>query len=171
MVHDSFVDSYQNDYFNLINKIAKDDFEEGKICCVGAGLGREFENTIELKVMTYDEAMKSDDKKEWEESVNEEHGRFVTNKCHEVVKAIDLTEDAAVVKSIWVMKKKSNSDYIYRCAMKGFMQKCGVHYDPQNIAAPVVNDTVICIVFVLMLMTTWKKLSVGRQRSILNKIV
>ena len=61
-MHDSFVDSYQNDYFNLINKIAKDDFEEWEMCCVGAGLGGGFENTNELKFMMYDEAMKSKDK-------------------------------------------------------------------------------------------------------------
>ena len=155
-VHDSFVDSYQNDYFKLINKITKDDFEEGEICCVGAGLGGGFENTKELKVMTFDEAMKSDDKKEWEKSVNEEHDRFVTNKCHKVVEAKDLPRNAAVVKSTWAMKKKSNGAYRSRCVMKGFMQKSGVHYDPQNIAAPVSNDASIRIVFVLMLMASWK---------------
>ena len=154
-MHDGFTDSYQNDYFNLINKIAKDDFEEGEICCVGAGLGGGFENTKELKVKTYDESMNSKDKKEWEASVEKEHDRFVTNKCREVVEAKDLPDDAVVIDSTWAMKKKANGDYRSRCVMKGFMQKSGVHFDPQNISAPVSNDASIRIVFVLMLMAGW----------------
>ena len=53
-VHHYFVDSYQIDYFKVINSTERDDFSEGKVCCVGAGLGGGFDNTQDLKTMKYD---------------------------------------------------------------------------------------------------------------------
>ncbi len=52
---------------------------------VGAGLGGGFDNTQELHVMKYKEAMKTPDKPNWINEVNEEHERF---KKHKVFKAV-----------------------------------------------------------------------------------
>ena len=41
--------------------------------CVGAGIRSGIENTNELKVIGYDEAMQRKDKNEWLKSINEEH--------------------------------------------------------------------------------------------------
>ena len=59
------MDSYQSDYFTLINSITRGYFLEIELCCIGAGLGRGFKNTQELKTMKYDEAMNGPDKEKW----------------------------------------------------------------------------------------------------------
>jgi hypothetical protein len=50
----------------------------GEIACVGAGAGLDggFENTQELHVMKYKQAMAGMDKKSWEVGVKEEHNRM-----------------------------------------------------------------------------------------------
>lgn len=47
---------------------------------VGADVGGGFENTQELQVMKYNEAMKSPDKEQWEKEIKEEHDRKIKIK-------------------------------------------------------------------------------------------
>ena len=154
-MHDAFNNSYQNNYYDMITKIAKDDFEEGEICCVGAGLGGGFENTNELKVLTYDEAMDSKNRIKWEKAIDVEHDRFVKNNCMQIIMGGDMPEGAKIIDTTWVMKQKASGVFRPRCVAKGFQQKQWIHYDPQNISAPVTNDATIRITFVLMLMAGW----------------
>jgi Reverse transcriptase (RNA-dependent DNA polymerase) len=53
------------------------------------------------------------------------------------------------------MKKRSNGVSRERLAARGFQQKDGVHYDSSNTSSPVVNDSTICIFFVLAIMAGW----------------
>lgn len=48
---------------------------------VGAGLGSGFENTNELHVMKFKEAMATKDKPCWVKAVDKEHGRMEENMC------------------------------------------------------------------------------------------
>ena len=62
----------QNYYFAL-----SDYLEYG---CVSAGIGSGILNTHELKVIGYDEAMQQKDKKQWLNSINEEHNRMLKKR-------------------------------------------------------------------------------------------
>jgi hypothetical protein len=48
---------------------------------VGAGLGGGFQDTHELHVMKYDQAMNSKDKKLWVKAVDKEHGHMESIRC------------------------------------------------------------------------------------------
>ena len=50
-------------------------------CAVGAGSTNGFENTNELKVIKYEEAMTGPNRAKWEKTVEEEYQRFEANKC------------------------------------------------------------------------------------------
>ena len=135
--------------------------EEEIICigtehaCVGAGIGGGFENTNELRVMKYKEAMATDEKEEWDESANKEHDRMVEKNAWKAVPKKDVPKGAKVITSTWAMKKKANGDKIARIKARGFEQVDGEHYDKSTMAAPVTNDATIRIVLILMLMAAW----------------
>jgi hypothetical protein len=78
---------------------------------VGAGLGGGFENTHELHVMKYKEAMRTPDKPDWVKSVNEEHERFKKHKCFEAVPRAEVPFGSKILTSTWAMKKKANGTY------------------------------------------------------------
>jgi hypothetical protein len=63
-------------YYVAMREFPDGEFSPGELAFVGAGLGGGFENTQELHVMKYDEAMASEDRDKWRESVNEEHDRM-----------------------------------------------------------------------------------------------
>lgn len=44
-----------------------------EVCCVGTGIGGGFENTNELHVLKYDEAMASKNAKQWHDVIKEEY--------------------------------------------------------------------------------------------------
>jgi hypothetical protein len=60
-------------YYATMKEMGK---HPGEIACVGAGLGGGFENTQELHVMKYKQAMAGTDKKSWEAGVIEAHDRM-----------------------------------------------------------------------------------------------
>jgi hypothetical protein len=110
-----------------------------KFACVGAGLGGGFENTTELHVMKYDEAMKSPDAEQWQRAVKEEYERMVENGVWTPVQKSEVSNEARILTSTWAMKKKSNGTFRTRLNGRGFEQVPGIHYDPKTIAAPVVS--------------------------------
>ena len=97
--------------------------------------------------------MASSEKEEWKASVSKEHGRMVKHKVWEIVKGKNIPDDATVITSTWEMKKKSNGAKRARINGRGYEQVDSKHYDASSIAYPVTNDTTICIMMVLMLMT------------------
>ena len=123
--------------------------------CVGAGIGGGFQNTKELHVMKFKEAMASEDKVEWEGAVDKEHDNMETYGVWTPVKLADLPAGTKILSSTWAMKKKANGTHRARVVARGFEQVEGVHYDGASIAAPVTNDMSIRIIMVLALMAGW----------------
>ena len=66
----------ETNYYLMLATASKNGFEPGKFACVGAGLGGGFNNTKELHVMKYDEAMQQPDANKWKNAVMEEHERM-----------------------------------------------------------------------------------------------
>jgi hypothetical protein len=126
-----------------------------EVAAVGAGLGGGFENTSELRVMKFKEAMKGSDNENWQKAVDEEHDRMQKHRVWEAVLRDGIPAQAKILTSTWAMKKKSNGVYRARLNARGYEQVDGVHYDSHNISAPVTNDVTIRIVMVLMIMGGW----------------
>jgi hypothetical protein len=122
---------------------------------VGAGLGGGFENTQELHVMKYKEAMKTPDKPDWIKGVNEEHERFKKHKCFKAVPRAEVPKGSKILTSTWAMKKKASGIFRARLNTGGYEQVPGKHYDPNSIAAPVTSDVTIHIVLTLLLLARW----------------
>jgi len=123
-----------------------------ELSLVGAGVGGGFTNTSELKVMNYNEAMASNDAKDWIAEVGREKGRFDKYNALTAIKRSDVPEGAKILTSTWAMKKKSNGTFRGRLNVRGFQQTDGVHYYAQNIAAPVTNPSSVRIALTLFAM-------------------
>jgi hypothetical protein len=118
--------------------------EINEVSLVGAGIGGGFEHTGELKVMKYKEAMDSLDKTKWEQGVEAEHEKMITYQVFEPVDVNEVPQDAKILTSTWVIKKKA--DGTCRARLRGYEQIDGLHFDSSDTSAPVVNDTTIRIV-------------------------
>ena len=135
------------------NKQSEDKFYDAhEFQMVGAGVGGGFENTAELHIMNYDQAMATDDKPKWEESVGAEHDRMKANKVFTPKHIKDTPEWATVLSTTWSMKKKSNGTYRARMVARGFEQIDGEHYDEHDKSSPTVSEITTRICFVIMLM-------------------
>ena len=130
-------------------------FVNDEICCVGAGLGGGFENTNELKVMKFKEAMNEPDHLEWAKTVEDEHERMGKHHVWMPVPRDQVPDGSKIITSTWAMKKKLNGTYCARMNARGFEQIDGQHYDSNSISAPVASDITIRVVIVLMLMAGW----------------
>ena len=95
--------------------------------CVGAGIGSGILSTHELKVIGYDDAMQRKNKKQWLNSINEEHNRMLKNKVWTVIKKKDMPKNADIIDSTWAMKKKANGQYRACLAARGFKQPMENH--------------------------------------------
>ena len=82
--------------------------EESELAMVGAGIGRGFGNTAELMPMKFNEAMKTEDKKGWMKSVDEEHDRFLKCNVFKPAPEDQVPAGEKVVSTTWAMKKKAN---------------------------------------------------------------
>ena len=127
----------------------------GEVMAVGAGIGGGFENTNELKVMKFNEAMAAADKDKWENAVDEEHERFVKRRVFEAVLKKDMPAAAKILTTTWAMKKKANGTYRARLDARGFEQEDGKHFDKHDIAAPVTSDITIRVILVIMIIAGW----------------
>ena len=67
----------------------------------------------------------------------------------------DAVDGKKILTSTWVMKKKANGRLREKLNARGYEQEQGVHYKMNEIAAPVVNETTIKVLFVLMLLANW----------------
>jgi hypothetical protein len=113
------------------------EFDPEELICIGAAIGGGFQNTQELHVKKYKEAMKGPEKDKWENAVFEEHERMVKNQVWRTVPKKDSPKNAKVMPSTWAMKKKSNGTYRARLNARGYKQLDGIHYDSSNISSPV----------------------------------
>ena len=129
--------------------------KNAEISCVGLGRIDGFADTTELHVMKFDEAMATEEAEQWQEAVDEEHERMIKNKVFEVCPRSEVAESSKVLSSTWSMKKKPNGTHRARLVARGFEQVDGDHFRSDELAAPVVNDMTIRIVFILMIMAKY----------------
>ena len=149
-----FTQAEQN-YYAALKEAANNETDANEIACVGAGLGGGFQDTNELHVMKYKEAMKTSNKDDWEAAVTEEHDRMKKHGVWTPVPRSSLPEGTKPLTSTWAMKKKANGKYRARLNARGFQQIPGDHYNARSISSPVTNDVTIRIMLVLMLMAGW----------------
>eukprot|EP00957_Ditylum_brightwellii_P163415 12441833-Ditylum_brightwellii.AAC.1 len=71
-------------------------------------MGTNFQHTSQLQVMSYDKAMKTEDKAGWIKTVTKEHNSFKKYKVWKAVKKTKVPKDSKVLISTWVMKPKPN---------------------------------------------------------------
>jgi hypothetical protein len=140
---------------NFSVNVFEDDEWVTEYAAVGAGIGGGFDNTNELCVMKYSEAVHGPDKKKWTKAVQEEHNRMLKFGVWEDVRRKDVSAATKSITSTWAMKKKASGTYRARLNARGFEQKEGLQYDGSFISAPVSNEMVIRIVLVLMIMANW----------------
>jgi hypothetical protein len=70
----------EENYYALLDEGDEAEFDPEELICIGAALGGGFQNTQELHVKKYKEAMKGPEKDKWENAVFEEHARMVNNQ-------------------------------------------------------------------------------------------
>jgi hypothetical protein len=95
----------EENYYALLDQGGEVEFDPEELICIGAALGGGFENTQELHVKKYKEAMKGPGKQKWENAVFEERGRMVKNQVWRAVPKKDVSRNAKVMSSTWAMKK------------------------------------------------------------------
>eukprot|EP00957_Ditylum_brightwellii_P132548 10108470-Ditylum_brightwellii.AAC.1 len=125
---------------------------------VGSAPVDSFQNTSELKVMIYNEAMAMSEKGKWDKSAIKEHATFQKYKVQQPVKKSQVPEGAKILTSISAMKPKANGGKHVRLNTCGFEQEEGMHYESHNLSAPVVYDMTIRIICVLLIVVGWTNL-------------
>jgi hypothetical protein len=78
---------------------------------IGAALGGGFDNTTELHVMNYREAMASAEKDKWVAAMDEEHQQMVHHKVWKAIPPSEVPKDSKIITTTWSNKKKSNGTY------------------------------------------------------------
>ena len=114
-----------------------------------------FNNTKELKVTKFEEAMNGKDQIKWLKAAEKQFGRFEKNRCFEPVERKDIDPTCTVMTSTWAMKKKASVKFRARLNARGFEQIEEEHYDPEHVFSPVTNEATIRIVLVLIIMAEW----------------
>ena len=75
------------------------------------GLGGGFDNTSELKVMKFNDAINGPDSNKKKKDIENEHKRMVINGVWEPLDKKDLLKGVKVITLTWACKKNSNSTY------------------------------------------------------------
>eukprot|EP00957_Ditylum_brightwellii_P204756 15340724-Ditylum_brightwellii.AAC.1 len=136
--------------------IDKDSHElEKEYGLVGAAEGNQFQHTGQLKVMSYNEAMKTPEKKEWDKAVHKEHSTFAKYTVWKAVPKHKVPKDAKIITTTWAMKPKPNGIKRARLTARGFEQQDGLHYHSHDLSAPVVNDMTIRMIMIMIIMAGW----------------
>ena len=151
-----------------IEEIVDEGTENGTEELGAVGVGDNFANTQELKVVKFNEAMKSNDKEGWKEAVNTKHDKFTKYKVWEPVNQDDVPKGAKILTTTWAMKKKSNGTLRARLNARGFEQVEGEHYIEDDKSAPVVNEVTVRVVLTLAVMMGWCMKLLDVQGAFLN---
>ena len=125
--------------------------EEPEYGCMGAGIGSGIENTNELKVLGYEEAMASPIKMLGKHQLIESMITCSKN-IWEVVKDNKVPHGADIIDLMCTMKKKANGEYSTRLAARHFKQTQGKSFVHHDISSPVIHDIMVQIMLVLILM-------------------
>jgi hypothetical protein len=80
----------EGNYYALLDQGDEAEFDPEELICVGAALGGGFQNTQELHVKKYKDAMQGRDKDKWDEADFEEHDRMVKNQVWSAIPKKDF---------------------------------------------------------------------------------
>ena len=97
--------------------------------------------------------MNRPDSSKWKEEIKNEHKHMVTYEVWEPLGKKDLPEGPKVITSTWACKKNRSSTYHGQLNARGFKQVTGKHFNSLSTAAPVMNNTTIRIVLIIMLLS------------------
>ena len=122
---------------------------------VGAGLGGGIQNTRELHVLTYEEAINGPERDQWLESIEKEYQRMIDNGVFIPCDPVEVPADAKILSNVWAMKKKASGAFRARLNARGYEQVDGEHYDSHATFAPVASEMTIMIIFVLIILANW----------------
>ena len=86
---------------------------------VGA-IGTAFDNTTDLHVELFREAMASPQKNSWLAAIDDEFNSFKKNKVFRVVSRHDIPHWIRELSSVWNLKLKANGTYRARLIMRGY---------------------------------------------------
>jgi hypothetical protein len=112
-----------------------------EIALIGAALGGGFENTNELHVLNYKEAMEGPNKAQWTKAVVEEHDRMVKMGVWKAAPRRNFQRDLSQSGHPGLARKSPTGPFVPgRVNTRGFEQLPGVHYDLKSVAAPVTNN-------------------------------
>ena len=139
-------------FLESISDHSQYDAAAAELALVGAGIGGGYENTSELRVMNYKEAMSSKDAAGWKVEVGEEKKRFDKFDVFTPIKKSLLPRNAKIMTTTWAMKQKANGTKRGRLNARGYEQIEGTHYVADSIAAPVTTPTTIRAVLTLLAM-------------------
>jgi len=95
--------------------------------------------------------MASDERSEWEEEIKLEDDCMNKYKVWEPTPISEVPADTKPLTLTWVFKKKSSGKRRGRLNAHGFKQVEGVHYNKDDIAAPVTNEVTIRVLMVIIL--------------------
>ena len=109
---------------NLIRSQLEDE-NELEVMLVGA-TGQGFENTSELRAMTYKEAIREPDAAEWQKEIDKEHDRMMQHKAWIAVPRSEVPKGTKILGSTWAMKRKANGARRARLNTKGCSQRPGL---------------------------------------------
>ena len=143
------VDSVPSGYSANSTDLAKE------CAMVGAGLGGGIQNTKELHVLKYEEAINGPERDQWLESIEKDYQRMIDNGVFIPCSPVDVPADAKILSNVWAMKKKANGTFRARLNARGYEQVDGEHYDSHATFAPVASEMTIMIIFVLIILANW----------------
>jgi Reverse transcriptase (RNA-dependent DNA polymerase) len=96
--------------------------------------------------------MASNERSSWLQAVEEEYENMLNNGVFEPVELCDVPENAKVLSTTWVLKKKASGRYKARVTARGYEQRDGEHFDSSDKSSPVVNDISIRVILTLIVM-------------------
>ena len=111
------------------------------------------QENYEAEPVTYEQAIKSNETKEWEEAIQEELKAFLDNDTFRIE---TLKEPPAnLLETKWVFKRKFRSDatlerYKARCVVKGYMQVDGIDYDSAKVTSPVLRSDSLRVILAII---------------------
>eukprot|EP00957_Ditylum_brightwellii_P198186 15100927-Ditylum_brightwellii.AAC.1 len=112
--------------------------------------------------------MAAEEKEDWDQAVIKEHNSFCKYQIWRTVPKSKVPKGAKVLTLMWAMKPKPNGVKHARLNACGFEQVDGLHYDGQDLSAPVVNDMTIRIVFVMIILAAWTSELLDMRGAFLN---
>lgn len=97
-------------------------------------------------MLTYQDAISSENKEKWKEAIDEEHESIRRNNTWKLVER-DTVGNAKILTNRWVFKRKDDGTYKARLVVRGCEQRYGVDYEETY--SPVLSASSMRILFAL----------------------